>query len=86
MTGLEGNLPTSSRAAEVRTALNMVDRERDERERLRAEVERLREALGGMVPPDPYDVDQDCRWCGSRIYQPHRDGCAWAIAKAALDA
>jgi t-SNARE complex subunit (syntaxin) len=32
------DLPTSSRAAEVRTALDMVDREREERERLRRQL------------------------------------------------
>ena len=36
------NLPTSSRAADVKTALAMVDREREMREELRAEVDRLR--------------------------------------------
>ena len=43
------DLPTSSRAAEVRTALAMVDREREMREELRAEVERLREARSEAV-------------------------------------
>ena len=60
------------------------NREAEKREELEAA---LRGLLGEVENDDgqPWDVDQDCQFCGGH-YGKHHEDCAWSIARAALSA
>jgi hypothetical protein len=47
-------------------------------------LERLLRVLEGPNG-EPWDVDQDCRFCGGH-YGDHFEECEWKQARAALDA
>lgn len=47
--------------------------------KLREALEKLLEAVGS-----PWDVDQDCRFCGTH-YEGHLEDCAWERARKALE-
>jgi hypothetical protein len=61
----------------------------DEKDRLAEVVEALR----GITPESPYDVDGLCEWCSATppklepdsAWAIHLPDCAWAKAKATLD-